>query len=68
MNLVNDDETNSIAKIECLQDFFERDIEQRKFRTVTVIPWTRIIEASISILLHLSYSGIFRSGRQIHSI
>jgi hypothetical protein len=33
MSLVNDDETNSIAKVECLQDFFERDIEQRKFRT-----------------------------------
>jgi hypothetical protein len=33
MSLVNDDETNSIAKIKCLQDFSERDIEQRKFRT-----------------------------------
>jgi hypothetical protein len=33
MSLVNDDETNSIAKLECLQDFSERDIEQRKFRT-----------------------------------
>jgi hypothetical protein len=33
MSLINDDETNSITKLEILQDFFEEDIEQCEFRT-----------------------------------
>jgi hypothetical protein len=32
MNLINDDETNSIIKLEILQDFFEENIEQCEFR------------------------------------
>jgi hypothetical protein len=33
MNLINDDETNSITKFEILQNFSEKDIEQCEFRT-----------------------------------
>jgi hypothetical protein len=33
MNLINDDETNSITKLEILQNFFEKNIEQCEFWT-----------------------------------
>ncbi len=32
MSLINDDETNSITKLEILQDFSEENIEQCEFR------------------------------------
>jgi hypothetical protein len=33
MSFINDDKTNSITKLEILQDFFEKNIEQCEFRT-----------------------------------
>jgi hypothetical protein len=32
MSFINDDEINSITKLEILQDFFEKNIEQCEFR------------------------------------
>ncbi len=44
------------------------DLFRKDETSVTMMPWIRIIETSISILSHLSYSGIFRSDRQVYSL